>query len=109
VAEYFVHLMRRLEKACCVQVLTYALMANHFHILCKVPEQRTLSDRELLECIELVYGSERRTQVAGQLATYAKDASLSDQAQQLRNHYLSRLFGIQPPTHRALTGRRDGL
>jgi hypothetical protein len=34
-AEHFVHLMRRLEKACCVQVLTYALMANHFHVLCK--------------------------------------------------------------------------
>ena len=47
-AEHFVHLMRRLEKACCLQVLTYALMANHFHILCKVPERRTLSDQELL-------------------------------------------------------------
>jgi hypothetical protein len=58
-AEYFVHLMRRLEKACCVQVLTYALMASHFHILCKVPERRTLSDQELLECIELGYGPER--------------------------------------------------
>ena len=27
-AEYFVHLMRRLEKACCLQVLTYALMVG---------------------------------------------------------------------------------
>ena len=26
-AEYFVHLMRRLKKACCLQVLTYALIA----------------------------------------------------------------------------------
>jgi hypothetical protein len=52
-AEYFVHLMRRLEKACCVQVLTYALMSNHFHILCKVPAQRSLTDQELLDCIEL--------------------------------------------------------
>ena len=93
-AEYFVHLMRRLEKACCLQVLTYALMANHFHILCKVPERRTLSDQELLDCIELGYGPERRTQVAEQLAAYAKDASLSDQAQQLRDHYLNRLFDI---------------
>ena len=81
-AEYFVHLMRRLEKACCVQVLTYALMANHFHILCKVPEPRTLSDQDLLDCIELGYGPERRTQVAEQLAAYAKEASLSDKAQQ---------------------------
>jgi len=93
-AEHFVHLMRRLEKACCVQVLTYALMANHFHILCKVPERRSLSDQELLDCIELGYGPERRTQVAEQLATYAKEERLSDQAQQLRDHYLSRLFDV---------------
>src|SRR5258707_10707565 len=93
-AEYFVHLMRRLEKGCCLQVLTYALMANHFHILCKVPERRTLSDQELLDCIELGYGPERRTQVAEQLAAYAKEANLSDQAQQLRDHYLSRLFDV---------------
>lgn len=93
-AEHFVHLMRRLEKACCVQVLTYALMANHFHILCKVPERQPLSDQELLDCIEVGYGPERRTQVAEQLIAYAKEVSLSGQAQQLRDHYLSRLFDV---------------
>src|SRR5580700_5307561 len=93
-AEYFVHLMRRLEKACCLQVLTYALMANHFHILCKVPERRTLSDQELLDCIELGYGSKRRTEVAEQLAACAKDQNLSDRAQQVRDHYLNRLFDV---------------
>jgi len=45
-AEHFVHLMRRLEKACRVQVLTYALMANHFHILCKVPQRETEAHRQ---------------------------------------------------------------
>jgi putative transposase len=93
-AEHFVHLMRRLEKACCVQVITYALMSNHFHILCEVPERRTLSDQELLDCIEVGYGPARRTQVADQLAAFAKEASLSAQAQQLREHYSSRLFDV---------------
>jgi hypothetical protein len=32
-AERFVLLMRRLETFCGVQVLTYALMFNHFHLL----------------------------------------------------------------------------
>jgi putative transposase len=59
-----------------------------------VPERRNLSDQELLNCIELNYGPERRTQVAEQLATYAKEESVSDQAQQLRDHYLSRLFDV---------------
>jgi hypothetical protein len=69
-------------------------MSNHFHILCKVPAQRSLTDQELLDCIELSYGRERRTQVAEGLAAYAKEQSLGDQAQQLRDHYLSRLFDV---------------
>jgi hypothetical protein len=44
--------------------------------------------------IEAGCGPERRTQVAEQLAGYAKEASLTDQAQQLRDHYLSRLFDV---------------
>ncbi|HEX6565730.1 MAG TPA: hypothetical protein VF020_15675 [Chthoniobacterales bacterium] len=59
-----------------------------------MPEPRTLSDQDLLDCIELGYGPERRTQVAEQLAACAKEASLSDKAQQLRNQYLSRLFDV---------------
>ena len=93
-AEHFVFLMRRLEKAFCLQVLTYALMANHFHILCKVPERRELCDTELLDCIGLAYGSERRSQVAQQLAIYAKQGSSRGAAQQLRDRYLSRLFDV---------------
>jgi putative transposase len=46
----------------------------------------------LLFSVEAGYGPERRTQVAEQLTAYAKEASLSDQAQRLRDHYLSRLF-----------------
>src|SRR5579864_5723339 len=93
-AEHFVFLMRRLEDAFCVQILTYALMANHFHILCKVPERRVLSDTELLDCIGLAYGSERRTLVAEQLAIYVKEENSREEAQQLRDHYLSRFFDV---------------
>ena len=37
-AERFVLLMRRLEAFSGVRVLTYALMSNHFHLLCEVPQ-----------------------------------------------------------------------
>src|SRR5271163_4595473 len=42
-AEKFLSLMRRLEAFSGVRVLTYALMANHFHLLCEVPETKPLS------------------------------------------------------------------
>jgi putative transposase len=88
-AERFVALMRRLEKACLIQVLTYALMSNHFHILCEVPERRTISDLELLGCIEAWSGRLHRDEVAEHLANWSAEA-----AQQLRQHYASRLFDI---------------
>ncbi len=37
--ERFVALMREYEQFCGVQVLTYCLMSNHFHILVEVPKR----------------------------------------------------------------------
>ena len=51
-AERFVWLMQRLEAFSGVQVLTYALMSNHFHLLCQVPAPKVLTERELLDRIE---------------------------------------------------------
>jgi len=93
-AEYFVGLMQRLERVCGVRVLTYALMSNHFHILCKVPERRELSDEELLNRIEAGFGPARRKQVAEQLTAWTKDDSSADVARELRERYLSRMFDV---------------
>ena len=54
-AERFITLMRRLEAFSGVRVLTYVLMANHFHLLCEVPEPKALSQSEVLERIEALY------------------------------------------------------
>ena len=58
-AERFITLMRRLEAFSGVRVLTYVLMANHFHLLCEVPEPRVLSQSEVLERIQAGYGPSR--------------------------------------------------
>ena len=93
-AEHFVRLMRRLELACGVRVLTYALMSNHFHILCKVPERRELSDEELLNCIEARSGPARRKQVAEQLSAWTNEGLSADPARELRERYSSQLFDV---------------
>ena len=41
-------------------VLTYALMSNHFHLLCEVPQAREVSEAELLDRIQAGYGPARR-------------------------------------------------
>ena len=42
-----------------VEVYTYALMDNHFHLLVRVPERVEVPDGELIRRIRLLYGPER--------------------------------------------------
>src|ERR1700723_2807855 len=71
-AERFVLLMRRLEAFSGVRVLTYALMSNHFHLLCEVPQARLLSQSEVLERIQAGYGPARVQALKEQLARLAE-------------------------------------
>jgi hypothetical protein len=40
---------------CGVQVITYCVLSNHFHILVRVPKQQPVSDRELLRRYRVLY------------------------------------------------------
>ena len=55
--EHFVELMRLYEPFCSVNILTYALMSNHFHILVEVPRRpdRMPSPEEMLTRIEALH------------------------------------------------------
>lgn len=62
--------MRRLERFCGVQVVTFCLMDNHFHLLVRVPckermiEQYPLTENELRKLLPLIY---RRRELKGAL------------------------------------------
>ncbi|MCC5841196.1 MAG: transposase [Opitutales bacterium] len=61
--EAFRGLLRRVAGFCGIEVITYALMNNHFHLLVEVPGKvGELSDEELLQRCRLVYGDERKGQ-----------------------------------------------
>lgn len=55
--EVFVQMMRRYEKFCGVQVLSYCVMSNHFHILVKVPPEceREIDEAEIVARMKSVY------------------------------------------------------
>src|SRR5580693_6078344 len=93
-AERFVTLMRRLEAFSGVRVLTYVLMANHFHLLCEVPEPRLLSQSEVLERIEAGYGPQRVQAVQEQLARYAQQPDATEQINRLLDSYRRRMNDI---------------
>jgi putative transposase len=56
-------LLRRVAGFCGVEILTFAILDNHFHLLVEVPgEVGELSDEALLERARLVYGHQRKGQ-----------------------------------------------
>ena len=42
-----------------VELYTYAVMSNHFHLLVRVPRRQEVSDKELLRRMEALYGTPR--------------------------------------------------
>lgn len=55
--EKLVEILWRLAGFCGVEVITYCMMSNHFHILVRVPETQNPSDEQLLERMKSLYGS----------------------------------------------------
>ena len=53
-----------------VEVYTYALMDNHFHLLVRVPRKVEISERELARRVRALYGPERSAQVFEQWAKW---------------------------------------
>ena len=47
----------KLAKFCGVEIITFCVMSNHFHILLRVPEVVQLTDAQLLERLEELYGA----------------------------------------------------
>ena len=61
--EGFRDLLRRVAGFCGVEVITFALLDNHFHLLIEVPGAvGELGDEALLQRASLLYGKERRGQ-----------------------------------------------
>src|ERR1700674_1917629 len=90
-AEQFIFLMRGQEAFSGIRVLEYVLMANHFHLLCEVPEPRALSQSEVLERIEAYYGPRRVQALKEQLARLAGRPDALEQCKRLMHPYRKRM------------------
>jgi hypothetical protein len=93
-AEKFIALMRRLEAFTGILVRDYAVMANHFHLLCEAPEPRPLSQSEVLERIEAGYGPQRVRALREQLARLSEQPDGAEQCRRLLEPYRRRMFDL---------------
>jgi hypothetical protein len=56
--------MWAVAEFCGVEVITYTIMPNHFHVLVRIPQKRKVSDKELLRRYRLLHPRRNKYQVA---------------------------------------------
>jgi putative transposase len=87
--------VRQAERFCGVEVLTFCLLDNHFHVLVKVPQlPKNISDAELLARYRALYPKPTKFQQSSlEILSDRLQAGGSD-AQQLRSQLLSRMNDV---------------
>jgi len=93
---HFHDLMRRLEKFSGVQVVTYCLMENHFHLLIRIPDRAsmpTLMEDHLRELLPLIYRG-RELANATQELDRAAVAPSSEWMNEILTRYQARRYSL---------------
>ncbi len=85
-------MMHQVADFCGVQVLTFCIMSNHFHVLVKVPDAPQVSDQELMRRYKVLYPKPTKYQ-----AESAKQMELlllagGDDAEVIRSKLLARVI-----------------
>lgn len=102
--EAFRKLMRRMERFSGVEVLTYAVMGNHFHVLVRVPERTkflrkfekgTKEEREarLFDHLKLLYSRAYLSQLEAELAVMT-EREMDELYEKTIQGYLDRLCSL---------------
>lgn len=91
--ETFRRMMRKVAGFCGVEVLTYSVMTNHFHILLRVPEREELSDAELVRRLRLLYSKPIVNDFTVALER-AREEGDEAYAARLRDKYLYRMYDV---------------
>ncbi len=68
----FVPMMRRVAAFCGLDILTYCVMSNHFHILVRVPPPKPLSESDLLSRVAILYGPAHAKEMRARWAVYRR-------------------------------------
>ncbi len=79
---------------CGVQVLTYCVMSNHFHVLLRVPDRQKVDDAELMRRYRVLYPKPTKYQADSVKVLTSKLEADSEEAEQLRAKLLARMGDV---------------
>ncbi len=88
--ERFRKIVRAVAEFAGIEVMTYALMTNHLHLLLMVPEKCEIEEKEVMRRINGLYGRVRAAGIAMELRNL-RDAERDDEAVELLESYTYRM------------------
>ena len=77
-----------------VEILTYCIMSNHFHVLVRVPEPEKLTDAELMRRYKVLYPKPTKYQTASTKVMEEKLLEGGDEAEAIREKILARMSDV---------------
>ena len=90
----FVRMMWRQAAFAAVEVLSYCVMTNHFHVLVRVPEPHEISDEELLRRYRVLYGKNVPFSAAEPDVLEALLEKGGEEADELRKRLIARMHNL---------------
>jgi putative transposase len=84
----------QVAEFCGVEILTYCVMSNHFHVLLRVPSEGTLSDVELMRRYKVLYPKPTKFQSASVRVLEAQLSAGGIEADEIRHKLLARMGDI---------------
>ena len=91
--ERFTKTMRQVEGFSGVQVLAFAVLGNHFHILLYVPKLQEVDDQQLERRMRFLYPDGRVHEFMSGLAAL-REAGQNDTAERLKRPYVQRMYNL---------------
>lgn len=94
--EVFRKMLGQVAEYCGVQLLTWTILTNHFHLVVRVPQKVPLSDQELVRRFEVLYPTPTRHEPASVATIKAQLAANGPEAAAWRQQQLARMGDISP-------------
>ena len=92
-AEAFCRIMRKVARFSGVEVITYCVMSNHFHLLVRVPKQKAVSDKEMFARYKELAAASTFHQLHRQFELF-EEAGNELGMEQVRGRLTSRMYDL---------------
>lgn len=87
-------MMHTVADFCGVQVLTFCIMSNHFHVLVKVPDSPQVSDEELMRRYKVLYPKTTKYQAESAKQMELTLSAGGDEAEAIRAKLVARMADV---------------